>query len=143
GCRRVGRPIDLAKLKSDGSAPSSKSGRFPRPTPTRRNLSAWDWRPLCPGERAGGVCHIFDMGCGMRLGMGGSSSERPNENRTGYRHFTRLSCEAIICQVPPRFSHVSVQTWHTFAFGLDLSLPIACSLPRSEEHTSELQSLTN
>jgi hypothetical protein len=48
---------------------------------------------------------------------------------SSYLHSTRLSCEAMICHVPPRFSHVSVQTWHTFAFGWDLSLPTACSLP--------------
>jgi hypothetical protein len=44
-------------------------------------------------------------------------------------HSTRLSCEAMICHVPPRFSHVSVQTWHIFALGWDLSLPRACSRP--------------
>jgi hypothetical protein len=42
---------------------------------------------------------------------------------SGYLHSARLSCEAMICHVPPRFSHVSVQTWQTFAFGSDLSLP--------------------
>lgn len=47
----------------------------------------------------------------------------------GYLQSARLSCEAMICQVPPRFSHVSVQIWHTFASGWDLSLPTACSLP--------------
>ncbi len=41
---------------------------------------------------------------------------------SSYLHSARLSCEAIICQLPPRFSHVSVQTWQTFAFGPDLSL---------------------
>lgn len=46
-----------------------------------------------------------------------------------FLHSTRLSCEAMICHVPPRFSHVSVQTWHTFALGWDLSLPRACSRP--------------
>ena len=48
---------------------------------------------------------------------------------SSYLHFTRLSCEAMICHIPSRFSHVSVQTWHTSKFGLDLSLPKACSLP--------------
>src|ERR1035437_8433884 len=47
-----------------------------------------------------------------------------------YLHPVRLSCEAMICHTLPRFSHVSVQTWHTFASGLDLSLPTACSLPQ-------------
>jgi hypothetical protein len=42
---------------------------------------------------------------------------------SSYLHSARLSCEAMICHVPPRFSHVSVQTWQTFAFGSDLSLP--------------------
>jgi len=46
-----------------------------------------------------------------------------------YLHSTRLSCEAMICHVSPRFSHVSVQTWHTFALGCDWSLPTACSRP--------------
>src|SRR5437016_739070 len=65
----------------------------------------------------------------------GKSPNRPCQCRTkgkafsSYLHSTRLSCEAMICHVPPRFSHVSVQTWHTFAFGWDLSLPTACSLP--------------
>ena len=43
-----------------------------------------------------------------RIGTGGP---------LGYLQSTRLSCEAMICQAPPRFSQVSVQTWHTFAFG--------------------------
>jgi hypothetical protein len=46
-----------------------------------------------------------------------------------YLHSSRLSCEAMICHVPPRFSQVSVQTWHTFAPGWALSLPTACSRP--------------
>ena len=59
----------------------------------------------------------------------GKSPNRPCQCRTkgqafsSYLHSTRLSCEAMIGHVPPRFSHVSVQTWHTFAFGWDLSLP--------------------
>src|SRR5580704_6563731 len=57
------------------------------------------------------------------------SRNRPRLCRTrarafsSYLHSARLSCEAMICHVPPRFSHVSVQTWQTFAFGSDLSLP--------------------
>jgi hypothetical protein len=46
-----------------------------------------------------------------------------------YLHSTRLSWDAMICHVPPRFSQVSVQTWHTFALGWDLSLPTAYSRP--------------
>jgi hypothetical protein len=70
--------------------------------------------------------------------MSGLAVNRPEQDarigtRVGafnsYLHSTRLSCEAMICHVPPRFSQVSVQTWHTFAFGWDLSLPTACSLP--------------
>jgi len=51
------------------------------------------------------------------------------ERFSSYLHSTRLSCEAMICRVPPCFSHVSVQTWHTFALGWDLSLPRAFSRP--------------
>jgi hypothetical protein len=46
-----------------------------------------------------------------------------------YLQSTLLSCAAAICHLPFRFNHVSVQTWHCFASGLVLSLPMACSLP--------------
>ena len=46
-----------------------------------------------------------------------------------YLQSTLLSCEAAICHLPLRFNQVSVQTWHTFASGCALSLPMACSLP--------------
>jgi hypothetical protein len=40
-----------------------------------------------------------------------------------------LSWAAAICHLPSRFNQVSVQTWHCFASGCVLSLPVACSLP--------------
>jgi len=57
------------------------------------------------------------------------SQSRGHEGFSSYLQSTRLSCEAMICHVPPRFSQVSVQTWHTFTFGWDFSLPTACSRP--------------
>jgi hypothetical protein len=47
----------------------------------------------------------------------------------GYLQSTLLSCAAAICHLPLRFNQVSVQTWHCFASGCVLSLPMACSLP--------------
>jgi hypothetical protein len=46
-----------------------------------------------------------------------------------YLQSTLLSCAAAICHLPLRFNQVSVQTWHCFASGWVLSLPMACSLP--------------
>jgi hypothetical protein len=46
-----------------------------------------------------------------------------------YLQSTLLSCAAAICHLPSRFNQVSVQTWHCFASGFVLSLPMACSLP--------------
>lgn len=46
-----------------------------------------------------------------------------------YLQSTLLSCAAAICHLPSRFNQVSVQTWHCFASGCVLSLPMACSLP--------------
>ena len=48
---------------------------------------------------------------------------------SGYLQSTLLSWAAAICHLPLRFNQVSVQTWHCFASGWVLSLPIACSLP--------------
>ena len=48
---------------------------------------------------------------------------------SGYLQSTLLSWAAAICHLPLRFSQVSVQTWHCFASGWVLSLPMACSLP--------------
>jgi hypothetical protein len=51
------------------------------------------------------------------------------ESSSSYLQSTLLSCEAAICHLPLRFNQVSVQTWHCFASGCALSLPMACSLP--------------
>ena len=54
---------------------------------------------------------------------------QPAESSSSYLQSTLLSCEAAICHLPSRFNQVSVQTWHCFASGCVLSLPMACSLP--------------
>ena len=53
----------------------------------------------------------------------------PGGASSSYLQSTLLSCEAAICHLPSRFNQVSVQTWHCFASGCVLSLPMACSLP--------------
>lgn len=60
------------------------------------------------------------------------SSDAPSASGgafSSYLQSTLLSCEAATCHLPLRFSQVSVQTWHCFASGCVLSLPMACSLP--------------
>ena len=97
---------------------------------------------FCPAQRpqAPGVPHLNQL-----PGLGAPSirsliadgwettnliqPHRPLLPFSSYLHSTRLSCAATICHAPPRFSQVSVQTWHTFVFGCDLSLPTAYSLP--------------
>ncbi len=62
--------------------------------------------------------------------------DRPNRMLGGghwrpfssYLQLSLLSCAAAICHLPSRFNQVSVQTWHCFASGCVLSLPMACSL---------------
>ncbi len=69
----------------------------------------------------------------MRLntkpGLSGTPVPLPGGASSGYLQSTLLSCEAAICHLPSRFNQVSVQTWHCFASGCVLSLPMACSLP--------------
>src|ERR1700730_14217677 len=48
---------------------------------------------------------------------------------SSYLQLTLLSCAAAICHLPSRFNQILVQTWHCFASGCVLSLPMACSLP--------------
>jgi hypothetical protein len=54
---------------------------------------------------------------------------RRQDGAPGYLQSTLLSCAAAICHLPLRFNQVSVKTWHCFASGFVLSLPMACSLP--------------
>ena len=81
---------------------------------------------ILSGARLGRRDRFIDRGVrrAKDLHFNWSITRQPN-----YLHSTRLSCEAITCHLPPRFSHVSVQTWHTFAFGWEASFPTACSLP--------------
>jgi hypothetical protein len=71
----------------------------------------------------------------LRAGSGvpdyhSSQKEGLNGRRSvSYLQSTLLSCAAAICHLPLRFNQVSVQTWHTFASGCALSLPMECSLP--------------
>jgi hypothetical protein len=58
-----------------------------------------------------------------------SSHLLPGRTSSSYLQSTLLSCAAATCHLPSRFSQVSVQTWHCFAPGCVLSLPMACSLP--------------
>jgi hypothetical protein len=48
---------------------------------------------------------------------------------SNYLQSTLLSCAAATCHLASRFNQMSVQTWHCFASGCVLSLPMACSLP--------------
>ena len=50
-------------------------------------------------------------------------------HNAAYLQSTLLSCAAAICHLPSRFNQASVQTWHCFASGRVLSLPMECSLP--------------
>ena len=77
-------------------------------------------------QRCGRKPHKLQNAGGIGNGVSGGSA---NGRAGGYSHPARLSCEAMICHLSSRLSHVSVQTWQTFALGWDLSLPMACSRP--------------
>jgi hypothetical protein len=74
----------------------------------------------------------FDVGEGkgcVERALLSAVGQSPTKITSNYSQSTLLSCEATICHLPPRFNQVSVHTWHTFASGCVLSLPMACSLP--------------
>src|ERR1700728_927336 len=79
----------------------------------RRRVSRYAWSNLLRDDFGGVHDNSYEPGAGLPT----------------YLQSTLLSCAAAICHLASRFNQVSVQTWHTFALGRGLSLPMECSLP--------------
>jgi hypothetical protein len=128
-------PMTARKMIHSIPGPYSKSIIPPGITASAANACGF---LLTPESKAPRRSTVASLGIAREALPISASGKPPRARRSNwhagrafssYLHSTRLSCEAMICHVPPRLSHVSVQTWHTFALGWDLSLPTACSLP--------------
>jgi hypothetical protein len=65
----------------------------------------------------------------FKIAVENSPYRSERDSSRSYLQSTLLSCAATIRHLPSRFNQVSVQTWHCFASGCVLSLPMARSLP--------------